>query len=247
MARWASGLRPLVQQIGVTRAITVACVILYVASVLLDPGSASRGLGGTLEFLTPSWGALDELGMTGVRQWAEGRWWTLLTATYLHGGVLHLLFNLVLLRHIGEAVEAAFGPARFFVIFSAAGAVGFAVSNLAGVPSTIGASGAVFGLLGAMVAYGWQRGGTFGSAVLKQYGQWALIFFAFGVLSDLLLEGVNNWAHGGGFVGGLACAALLASGERRPESSADYVFCCAVAVLTIVGFGLAVYHGLIAG
>src|SRR5207244_9267799 len=140
--------------------------------------------------------------MTGALAWAAGRWWTLVTAIYLHGGLLHILFNVLWIRQLGPAVEQLFGPARLAVIFTVAGAAGFAVSNYAGVPFTIGASGSIFGLLGAMVAYGRQRGGVFGSMVLRQYGQWALVLFVFGVL----MAGVNNPAHAGGLAGGLGCA-----------------------------------------
>src|SRR6476620_9588795 len=69
-----------------------------------------------------------------------------------------------------------------------------------GIRFTLGASGAVFGLLGAMVAYGRSRGGAFGVAVLQQYGRWALFMF----LASFFLAGVNNWGHAGGYVTALA-------------------------------------------
>ena len=77
--------------------------------------------------------------------------------------------------------------------------LGFVVSNFVGVPFTVGASGSIFGLLGAMVAFGRRRGGAFGAMVLRQYGQWALVLFVLG----FFMSGVNNLAHAGGFVGGL--------------------------------------------
>src|SRR5882762_6171048 len=72
-----------------TNAVSAACIALYVVSL-----------------------ALETLGMTGSVAWMEGRWWTLLTAIYLHGGVLHILFNVLWIRQLGPAVEELYGPAR---------------------------------------------------------------------------------------------------------------------------------------
>ena len=121
----------------------------------------------------PTTGAFDIFSPSGRRsgssepparsRGAHGEWWTLVTAIYLHGGVLHILFNVLWIRQLGPAVEELYGPARCFVIFTVSGAAGFVVSNLLGVPFTVGASGSIFGLLGAMVAFGRRRGGVFGS------------------------------------------------------------------------------------
>src|SRR5207245_1916466 len=70
--------------------------------------------------------------------------------------------------------------------------------HLPGLAFASAASGSIFGLLGAIVAYGRKRGGVYGRMVLQQYGQWALILFIMG----FFMPGVNNWAHAGGFAGG---------------------------------------------
>jgi rhomboid protease GluP len=225
---------------GVTDAITVACVALYVASLLADPMGALRPRG-PFDLLAPTWRALDLLGMTGAFAWAEGRWWTLFTAIYLHGSLLHILFNVLWIRQLGPAVEDAYGPARLVVIYTVAGVAGFAASNTVGVGSTIGASGAVFGLLGAMVAFGRRRGGFFGRMVLREYGVWAVILFIYGLLPG---TGVNNWAHAGGFVGGLATGWVLALAERRAETLLDHLLAGALAILTVIGFALALWTAL---
>src|SRR5207244_4722395 len=132
---------------------------------------------GPFEIFSPGNTALQALGATGAFPWAHGEWWTLLTAIYLHGGVLHILFNVLWIRQLGPAVEEMYGPARFFVIFTISGVAGFVVSDVIGVSFTVGASGSIFGLLGAIVAFGRRRGGTFGTIVLRQSGQWALLLF----------------------------------------------------------------------
>ena len=218
------------------RAVIAVCVVAYVVSLLLNLSAVGR-MRGPLSLLSPSSAALNALGMTGAYAWAAGRWWTLLTAIYLHGGLLHLLFNLLWVRQLAPEVEELFGRARLTVIFTAGGVLGFVVSDLARVSLSVGASGAIFGLLGALVSYGRSRGGAFGVAIMRQYGHWALILFVLG----FLMPGVNNLAHAGGFAGGYLAGAVLGSRERRPERTLDGLLGGAALALTIVSFALALW------
>src|SRR3989441_5179376 len=197
-------------------AVTVICAVLYLASIVLDPASALRPRG-LFDAFAPSDRMLVLLGGAGSVPWAYGHWWTILTAIYLHGSVLHILFNLLWIRQLGPAVEELYGPARLVVIFTVSGALGFVASNLVGVPFTIGASGAIFGLLGAMVAYGRKRGGVVGGLILRQYGQWALVLFIFG----FFMSGVNNFAHAGGFIGGFLAGLSPSAAQRRRGARFD--------------------------
>ncbi|MBI4246422.1 MAG: rhomboid family intramembrane serine protease, partial [Candidatus Rokubacteria bacterium] len=224
---------------GVTQVISAACIALYVASLIGDPAGALRPRG-PFDLFSPSPGVLDALGMTGAYAWAAGRWWTLLTAIYLHGNALHILFNVLWIRQLGPAVEEVYGPARLLIIFTVSGVAGFIVSNAVGVPFTIGASGSIFGLLGALVAFGRRRGGLFGGIVLREYGQWALVMFVFG----FFMSGVNNWAHAGGFAGGFLAGLALAITERRGETALDHLLAGALGVLTVAGFGLALWTAI---
>jgi len=219
-----------------TDLVTVACVALYVASLVFDPAAALRPRG-LFEIFSPGMDALISLGAAGAAPWAAGRWWTLLTAIYLHGGLLHILFNLLWIRQLGPAVEDIYGSARMIVIFTVAGGVGFLLSDLAGNALTLGASGSIFGLLAAIVAYGYKRGGTFGGMVLRQYGQWAVMLFIFG----FFMPGVDNFAHAGGFAGGFAAAYALSLAERREERALDRLLAVAAIMLTMVGFGLSIW------
>ena len=123
------------------------------------------------------------------------------------------------------------------MIFTVSGAAGFLVSNWFGHPFTIGASGAVFGLLGAIVAFGKKRGGTFGAMVLRQYGYMALLMF---VLS-YFMRAVNNAAHAGGFAGGLLAGLVVSLAERRRETALDWVLAAACIAVTIAGFVLSLW------
>ena len=239
--QWASGLARLWRTGTFTGLVTVACVALYVLSLLVDPMASLRP-SGPFDLFSPSGRALRDLGMTGAVPWHQGAWWTLFTAIYLHGSLLHILFNVLWIRQLGPAVEEVYGPARLVIVFTVSGVLGFVVSNALGIPFTVGASGSIFGLLGALVAYGRRRGGAFGAMVLRQYGQWALVIFILG----FFMSGVNNLAHAGGFVGGLAAGLLLSFSERREESAGARVIATALIGVTALSFLLALWNAFVA-
>jgi membrane associated rhomboid family serine protease len=238
---FAGPLRALFRRRSFVDIVTVSCIVLYVASLVFDPRGALRPRG-PFDLLSPSVEALFALGGTGSVAWQLGRWWTLLTAIYLHGNVLHILFNVLWIRQLGPAVEQLYGPSRLVVIFTVSGVTGFVASNLLGHPLTIGASGSIFGLLGAMVAFGQKRGGTYGAMILRQYGQWALLLFVLG----FLMQGVNNVAHAGGFVGGFVAGLVLALAERRAETAFDQLLAAICIGVTLLGFGLAIWSAFLA-
>ncbi len=220
---------------SVTSIVTIACVVVYMTSLVLDPYGAVRPRG-VLGFL-PIGDTAAALFAAGTIPWVQGRWWTLLTAIYLHGNLLHILFNLLWIRQLGPAVEQLYGPARFFTIFTVAGVAGFVASSLLGHAYTLGASGAIFGLLGAIVAFGQRRGGVFGRAMLREYGMFALILF----VMAFVMPGVDHFAHAGGFVGGFAAGYALSMADHRRETTLDHTLAGACAVLTIVAFALALW------
>jgi rhomboid protease GluP len=226
------GLTPAIQRlfgnrIDVIAFITAACIALYGLSLVLQ---TPRLLGGGLGFLEPGNVALWRLGMTGGVAWQEGWWWTLLTANYLHGGLLHIVFNVMWIRQLGAAVVDVYGPARAFTLFSLAGAAGFLLSNVAGAAPTVGASASIFGLLAALIVYG-RRVGS--SMLTAQMWQWAIVMFALG----FLMSHVNNWAHAGGFAGGWVVAEGMGLSHAR-EGRGVQLLALALLVATLVGFVL---------
>jgi rhomboid protease GluP len=150
--------------------------------------------------------------------------------------LIHLAFNMMALRQIGPITEREYGVSRTLVVYTGGGVAGFAVSCVAGVPFTIGASAAVCGLIGAMLFYGKTRGGTYGQAIYRQLGGWVLSLFVFG----LLFPGINNWAHGGGLVAGAALGWLLGYQETRRETSVHRLLgaICAVLTLAVLVWGV---------
>jgi rhomboid protease GluP len=239
---WAARLGRLWRTASFTDAVTITCIVLYVASLLVDPAAALRPHG-FMGFLSPGDRALWLLGAAGAIPWHHGHWWTLITGIYLHGALLHILFNVLWIRQLGPAVEDLYGQARLVIVFTLSGVLGYALSNFVGIPFTIGASGSIFGLLGAMVAYGRKRGGTFGAMVLRQYGIWAAILFVFGLLPG---TGANNYAHAGGFIGGLAAGFVLSFEDLRRESVLERVIAGALVALTALAFVLAIGSAILA-
>lgn len=228
------GIGRLVSGLDFAGLVTVVAVVAYIASLALDPRAALSPRG-VFDLLAPSGRALYALGMAGAMPWQQGHWWTVLTAIYLHGSLLHILFNLLWVRQLLPDVEQVYGRARTIIIFTLSGVVCFLLSDFVGTAFTVGASGAIFGLLAAMVWYGRRRGGFFGSAVLRQYGTWALVLFVLGLISG---TGVNNWGHAGGLIGGFLAAFLFGPTHERPEHGTDRVLAGATLVLTAAAFAL---------
>jgi len=200
----------------------------YILALLLNP----RGLGlsaNPLAFLSPSGESLLLLGATGTLpiERLHG-WWTLVSASYLHGGLLHIVFNMLALRQLGIFVLNEYGLHRFFVIYTLTGIAGFYLSYLAGVPLTIGASAGVCGLIGATLYYGKSRGGFYGEALYRQVMGWVMGLILFG----FMIPGINNWAHGGGIVSGVLLGFLLGYRERRRENLLHRAAATACIVLT---------------
>ena len=187
---------------------------MYILSILFDPKATGLSLN-PLIFLSPSGPILELFGATGTVPIDRfGRWWSLVAANYLHGGILHIFFNLMALSQIAPLVQREFGRYRLIIIYTVGGIGGFYASYLAGIGFTIGASAALCALLGAAVYYGKSRGGVYGQAIYRQIGGWALAILAFG----LIVPGINNWGHGGGFIAGALLGMVLGYKEKRPES-----------------------------
>jgi rhomboid protease GluP len=200
----------------------------YLLSLLVDMGAMGLAIN-PMTFLAPSEKSVFLLGATGTFPIGYGRWWTLVTASYLHGGLLHIVFNMMALKQLAPFVLDAFGFNRFAILYIWTGVVGFFLSWLAGVPFTLGASAAICGLIGAIVYYGKSRGGVYGEAIYRQALSWIVGLVLFGVF----LPGINNWAHGGGIVSGIAIAFLVGYDERARETALIRTIATASILLTV--------------
>lgn len=209
---------------------------MYVLSLLINPSGpgTSQGMFGSF---TPDQNSLFVLGATGtIPVLRFGRLWSLVNAGYLHGGILHILFNMMALYQLFPLAAREYGTSRTIVIYCFGGLVGFLVSVAAGIPFTIGASASVCGLIGGLFYYGKSRGGRWGEAVSREVMGWIISLALFG----LIFPGINNWAHGGGIIGGVVAGFVLRYRDRQQETVLHQglaVF-CALVTLFCLGWGL---------
>lgn len=170
---------------------------LYVASAVY---SMRSGAGGALD-IDPR--TLVEFGAKYRPAIFFGQWWRLVTAGFLHGGLLHILMNSWVLFDLGAQAEEAYGSARMIVIYFAATVCGFLASTFWSPAVSVGASAGIFGLIGAMIAFGTLHRSALGSAVRGLYIRWAVYGLLFGLLPGLFID---NAAHLGGLASGFGIA-----------------------------------------
>jgi len=243
---YAPALRSLGHDLGFVPFVTGFCIVVYVLTLLFGGVSMEGGIFG---MLAPSTVSTFLFGASGsVPVFGYHRWWTVLSAAWLHGNLLHIAFNLLWIRQLAPAVGELFGPGRMVIVYTAGAIAGFTASSVAGAylsflpfgflqgaSLTVGASAPIFGLLGALVYYGRRTGS---SHVHGQAMSWALMMFVFG----LIMPGVDNYAHAGGFGGGFLAARVLDPLKpERVNHMAIAVVCLALSVLSIV---VSVLHGL---
>jgi len=247
---FAPALRQLGADFGFVPLVIGASSVLY-GLTLIASGNQLRVVGGGMSILAPGVQALLLFGASGaVPVFGLGSWWTVLSASWLHGNLLHILFNMMWVRDLGPATADVIGPARTAVVYVVAGVFGFFLSSFAGryigplpllgggAGITIGASASIFGLLGALVHYGRMSGS---SLIHGQAMRYAIILFIFGVI----MPGVDNYAHLGGFVGGYATSAFFNPLTReRGDHILLAVLCLAATLLAIVASVLQGLQGL---
>lgn len=222
------------------RMIIYANIAMYVVSLLISKGVMGAGFN-PLAILSPSTRGLAILGATGTLLVRDVGWWTLISANYLHGGILHIFFNMMAFNQIAPLITQLYGTYRFFTIFTISGVGGFLVSYLFGIPITVGASAALCGLIGAAIYYGRSRGGLFGQAVYRQIGGWALGI----VLIGFMIPQINNSAHIGGMVFGALCAFALGYNEKSRESMLHRLLAGACMVITVMVLMWSLLRGLL--
>ncbi len=222
------------------KTIVGANIVLYALALMLDPRAAGFAFN-PLALMSPSDQSLFLLGASGTIPIDRyHRWWSVVSAGYLHAGLLHIFFNMAALRQLAGVVAGEFGTGRMFVIYTGGSVGGFVVSYLAGVPLTVGASAGVCGLVGAVLYYGRSRGGVYGSALFRQVGAWVAAMFVFGFLVPV----INNWAHAGGIAVGALAGFLLGYTERRREGSLSRTLAAACLVATALVLAWAAATGV---
>lgn len=242
-------LRNVGDDMGFANLVMWVCGALYLATLAADHEGIQAG--GLLSMFAPSSRSAFLFGESGaVPVFVAGRWWTVLSAAWLHGGVLHILFNMMAVRNIAPAVAHLYGPARTVIVYTVAAVTGFLLSStvgllsiwlfgtilpfVGGAPYTLGASASIMGLVGALWYYG-RRGG---SSFISQQAKGIVASIA---VMGFLLPGVDNWAHLGGLAGGYLAARVL--DPLKPERGDHVIVAFACLVLSLASVVASVYYG----
>ena len=168
----------------------------------------------------------------------RGESWRLFTNTFVHVGAVHLLMNMIGLWQIGLLVERLLGNAGYLVTYLLAGLAG-SLTSMAVHPFTVsaGASGAIFGIYGALVSYLLLHRGSVPRQALSALQSTAITFVGFNVFFGLRVKGIDMAAHSGGFVGGAIAGLAVASplGRRAAHAGRRAALAAAIGLAVVVG------------
>ena len=222
----------------VTTALLVSNLIMFGIEWM---ALAAHGGGGGLSIL---WGMGGEasyrLGMSAPYAiYIQHEWFRLITAIFLHGGLLHIGFNMMALMQLGPALEELYGSSRYFFLYIFTGAFGFLASSFTGHLS-LGASGGLLGLVGAMLAITTKRGGAYMRDLRSRLVSSVVFLFVLGFMG----MGIDNWAHGAGLAAGFALGKIFA--DRQPMNVREKQIANALgwlaALAVIASFAFMILH-----
>lgn len=198
----------------------------------------SRGVG-LLIVVTVAVFVLDWLTGSSLTYWGaksaaiwSGEVYRLVTATFLHGGLTHIFFNIYALYIFGQLTERILGTGRFIVLYIVSGAVGYIASLLVAPGQlAVGASAAIFGLMGYTLHFRLRRLPLRWSEIDAAFLQ----IFVLNALAAVLVPNIDQWAHLGGLIGGILCGSLLGLDPApryqrtvRPRETAMAAILCAL-------------------
>jgi len=219
----------------VTYCILSLCCLLYGISLLYSTRSGNPLMpqGGGLSAIF-NIGGIDGhttllLGSTLPWQYivVYNQWWRLITAVFLHGSLMHIVFNMWVIMDIGPMVEELFGSARYLFLYIATGAFGYVVSSFFGNHS-VGASGALLGLIGVLLASTTRSSGAAAQSLRSSLIKWIIYIAVLG----FMMSGIDNYAHFGGLAAGFALGKLFV--DRPPQGQSE------VRTANILGWGTAI-------
>jgi len=227
----------------VTTALLVANLLMFGVEWM---ALAAQGGGGGLSIL---WGMGGESTIRLGMSWPYGiyvqhEWYRFITAMFLHGGLIHIGFNMMALMQLGPALEELYGSSRYFFLFILTGAFGFLVSSFPYAfwypNNSLGASGGLLGLVGAMLAITGKRGGAYMRELRSRLISNVVILFVLGFMG----MGMDNKAHLGGLASGFLLAKIFA--DRQPMNPRERQVAAALGwlagIAVIASFALMILH-----
>ncbi len=179
----------------VTKALIALNIVVYV--ITAAQGRGINDPGGSLFFKWALYGPYV----------ANGDWWRLVTSTFLHANITHIAFNMYFLWFVGSAVESFLGRGRFLAVYLVSGLAGSAGALVVDPTTfTVGASGAIFGILGAALVLERQK--------IYVLGGQALMLIGISLVFSFVFSGISWGGHIGGLIGGVLCTLVLSKFGR---------------------------------
>ena len=222
----------------VTKYILYFTIFVYVVQVFM--GMFTQGSGAMLSLIWSgapvhvSW----VLGASTKEIYLYGHWFRLINPNFLHGSLLHILFNMYALKQIGPLIERAVGPFWFLPSYILCGMGGFWASSFFGTPISVGASASIFGLIGMGMVMAYMLGGGRSDPMFQILMQWAIFSFVLG----FIIPNIDNWAHFGGLAVGAAIGYIWSKYRRTLAYSPFAKFLCAVSIIAVIAsFSTGVY------
>jgi membrane associated rhomboid family serine protease len=166
---------------------------------------------------TTDWMTMVNCGALVPQLIRSGQYWRLVTAPFLHFGILHLLVNGVALYALGRLVENVYGASRFFILYLLSALGGSVASFSLSRHISAGSSGAIFGLLGAAIVFGYQHRRDIPPALQRYFGAGLLPLLAFNLLLGLIIPIIDLNAHLGGLFAGGLTSLFLAPRAALPQ------------------------------
>lgn len=165
----------------------------------------------------------------------EGEVWRLITSAFFHADIIHLACNMYALYVLGEQIETTFGKKKFLIVYFLSAIIGNLLSGAinGGQVSSLGASGAIFGLMGAMLYFGYHYRLYLGNVVISQIVPIIIINLALG----FAVPGIDNWAHIGGLIGGMLTTMIVGvegKSDKSERVNGIIVTTIIIALLTFV-------------
>lgn len=216
--------RDWLDQAPVTRTLLALNIAVFVVQVVVSGG---LGLTSSTALRLGASYAMATIG--------ENRWETLVTACFLHGGIVHLGFNMLALWQAGPLVERAVGSARMAPMYLVAGVFGNVLSVVYGWHTfsgsfSLGASGAISGVIAAALVVGWRVQGWRGP-LTQAMARWLGFVVVFGLLSNLSGASIDNAAHIGGAIAGAIIASMWKRGYRYSSGATKAILATCVGVV----------------
>ena len=158
-----------------------------------------------------STGVLVVLGAMVGERISDGELWRLISCLFLHGDGMHILLNGIALYGLGRLCESVYGPVRFLWLFLVAGVCGSTLSWLGGNAASVGASGSIFGLMGACIVFGYRYRLVLPPHIGDMFRRKLLPWVGLNLAIGVVIPFIDNLGHVGGLIGGAAMAMVVSN------------------------------------